>query len=424
MTTELECITGNPGTGKTYLVKQRTNALLTATTGVAALNLGDHVRTIHSTLGFYDLESLYKAIEKKDVQKRLLLISTLYNEIVVDEISMFSGTMIDILVQEIAKHNKSILENAKLRKKHKFLKLTIVGDAAQLPPPNKENNPFFKANSIKFFKSTHLTEIKRQTDLEFISILNKLRYGKAKEVIDWFDAKVGFHKELDKDFQGATFFPTNNESYEYNLEKLAKLKTPEVTYESEVTGYSDREWKNKIPESVTVKEGMTVMILANDFSQMIANGDLGTLIDCFPKGVLVKLHRDDREVLVEYKTLFNTKITQKKDGTFYERKIGSIQYLPIKQGDSSSYNKGQGLTLPKLQLSFKPTISRRGYPYYFLGSKLSGGLYTGITRVTDYTGLRLVGSKDDFIKSCFIYPMYLEYLLKLDSLSQPQLMAA
>lgn len=337
---------------------------------------------------------------------------------------MFSGTMVDILVQEIATHNKTITENSKLKKKHKFLKLTIVGDAAQLPPPNEENNPFFKANSIKFFKSTHLTEIKRQTDLDFINILNKLRYGKAKEVVDWFDNKVGFHKELDRDFQGATFFPTNNESYEYNLDKLTKLKTPEKIYENEVTGYPDKEWKNKIPDTVTVKEGMTVMILANDFNQGVANGDLGTLIDCFPKGVLVKLYRGGKEVLVEYKTLFNTKISQKKDGTFYEKKIGSIHYLPIKQGDSSSYNKGQGLTLPKLQLSFKPTINRRGYPYYFLGNKLSGGLYTGITRVTDYTGLRLVGTKDDFIKSCYINPIYLSYLLKLDSQFNSNLMAA
>jgi hypothetical protein len=77
----------------------------------------------------------------------------------------------------------------------------------------------------------------------------------------------------------------------------------------------------------------------------------------------------------------------------------------------------QGLTLDKVQLSVTGDGGR------FL-SNLSGGLYTGITRVTDYKGLRIVGTKDDFIKACYINPLYLNYLIKLDSLSQPQLMAA
>ena len=194
---------------------------------------------------------------------------------------------------------------------------------------------------------------------------------------------------------------------------MVKLKTSEYRYYSEVSGIPSRDWNN-IPEELVVKPGMKVMILANNFDEKYANGDLGIIVDCFPKGVLVELNRDGRQVLVQYKILENTVISTTKAGEPYQKRIGSINYLPIRQGFSSTLHKLQGLTLEELQLD----VTHRFF------SKLSGGLYTGITRVTDYKGLRIVGTKDDFIRACYINPIYLDYLLKLDSQFNPQLMAA
>lgn len=411
--TYLHAILGPAGSGKTSLIKEKEGLLLTASTGIAALNLGGNCRTINSVLGFYDTADLQLQIDKGNVLKNLFKVSSMYKGIALDEISMNCGKQIDKLNYSVLTHNKLVEESKKLKKKHNLLDFYKLGDIAQLGPPKEEHDPFHKAASWKYENVTYLSEIKRQNDPDFINAVNQLRFGRVRNVIDWFTSNVEFTKYLDMDFKGSTCFPTNKQVDEYNEFQMAKLKTPEHPYYSEITGIPSRDWKN-IPDELIVKPGMKVMILANNFEERYANGDLGIIVDCFPRGVLVELDRDGRQVLVQYRELENTIISTKKTGEPYQRRIGSIQYLPIRQGYSSTVHKLQGLTLEKLQLD----VTHRFF------SKLSGGLYTGITRVTHYSGLKIVGSKDDFIRACYINPMYLDYLLKLDSLSQPQLMAA
>lgn len=410
---QLEALIGPAGVGKSYLIKQRPNVLLTASTGIAALNLGGNARTINSVLGYYDTADLQLKLDKGDILRNLFKVSSMYSEVAIDEVSMTSGKQIDKLVFAFLTHNKTLVESRKLKHKHSELKLTFLGDIGQLGPPAEEHDPFFKAASWKYVNVNYLTEIKRQTDKEFITIISQLREGKIRNVVDWFESKIGFQKKLDKNFIGSTCFPTNKQVDDFNAYKLAQLKTPEKTYYSETSGAVSRDWKN-IPESITVKVGMKVMLLANNFDEMYANGDLGIVKECFPAGVLVELIRDKRLVLVNYKKIDNTIISTKKDGEPFQKRIGSINYLPIRQGDSSTVFKLQGLTLSELQLD----VTHRFF------SRLSGGLYTGVTRVTDYKGLKIVGTKDDFIRACYINPIYLDYLLKLDSQFNPQLMAA
>ena len=414
----VECLKarlGAAGTGKTHKTKQDIGVLLTASTGIAALNLGDNARTINSVLNYFDTDDLQLQIDNGTVQNNLLKISSKYTGIAIDEASMTPGKQVDKLVWSILNHNKVVAASPKYSKKHNILNFTLIGDIAQLGPVKEEHDPFFKAASWKYFDVEYLSEIKRQSDPEFIDKLNYIRYAKPKEVVDWFAANVGFEKEVDRDFKGPTVFPTNKEVDNYNFHKLSQIKAKSKTYYSEPNGITDRDWAKSIPESITVKPGMRVMILANNFDDGYANGDLGLLVDCFPAGVMVKLDRDGRKVLVNYKTLLNSVISQnKRTGEYVNKKIGSINYLPIRQGDSSSFHKNQGLTFDAMQLVIENNFLAR----------LSGALYNGLTRVTSYQGLKIVGTKDQFIRACYLNPMYLDYLLKLDSQSTNELMAA
>ena len=411
--TNLYAVLGPAGSGKSTFIKEKKDILLTASTGIAALNLGSSCRTINSVLGYYDTADLQLQIDKGNILKNLFKVSSMYKGIALDEIGMNPGKQIDKLNYSILLHNKTIEESRKLKKKHNLLDFYMLGDLAQLGPPKEENDPFHKAASWKYVDVTYLSEIKRQNNPEFINAVSQLRFGKVKDVVDWFASKVEFSKSLDMDFKGSTCFPTNKQVDDYNIFQMTKLKTLEHKYYSEVTGVPSRDWKN-IPDELTVKCGMKVMILSNNFEEMYANGDLGVIVDCFPKGVLVELNRDGRKVLVQYRSLDNTVISIKKDGGAYQKRIGNIQYLPIRQGYSSTVHKLQGLTLLDLQLD----VTHRFF------SKLSGGLYTGVTRVTDHKGLRIVGTKDDFIRACYINPICLDYLLKLDSQFNTELMAA
>ena len=409
----LHAVLGPAGSGKSTLIKEKEGILLTASTGIAALNLGGNCRTINSVLGYYDTADLQLQIDKGNILKNLFKVSSMYKGIALDEVGMNPGKQVDKLNYCVLLHNKTVEESKKLKKKHNLLDFFMLGDLAQLGHPKEENDPFHKATSWRYVDVTYLSEIKRQNNPEFINVVSHLRFGRVRNVIDWFTSKVEFTKYLDMDFKGSTCFPTNKQVNEYNEFQMVKLKTSEYRYYSEVSGIPSRDWNN-IPEELVVKPGMKVMILANNFDEKYANGDLGIIVDCFPKGVLVELNRDGRQVLVQYKILENTVISTTKAGEPYQKRIGSINYLPIRQGFSSTLHKLQGLTLEELQLD----VTHRFF------SKLSGGLYTGITRVTDYKGLRIVGTKDDFIRACYINPIYLDYLLKLDSQFNPQLMAA
>ena len=354
MTTKLELITGKPGCGKSFMLKQKPKTLLTSTTGITALNLSNSSRTINSTLGYFNRQDLIKNIQQGNILQKLLKISSVYETIGLDEASMTIGEVIDLIVPEVAKHNKLIEESRKLKKKHNFLGFCVAGDVGQLPfvedKQDKEKNltssPFFMAKSMKFFNKINLTEIKRQNDREFVEVLNYVRFGKVKDVIDWFVDNVEFSDTIEDNWEGSTFFALNKEVNQYNHKILEKLNTPEKFYHAEFSGIPNPDWITRgrkagaIPEYVIVKPGMKVMILANNFEEMYANGDLGIVVDCFPNGVLVELFRNKRQVLVNYRTVYNTTIaTNKKTGEPYEKRIGSCNYLPVRQGDSSSYHK-------------------------------------------------------------------------------------
>jgi len=72
MTSPFIFVTGPAGSGKTFLVREAINlsskwGVLSATTGVAALVLGTDViggdvKTVHSTVGFFDADSLKNAV--------------------------------------------------------------------------------------------------------------------------------------------------------------------------------------------------------------------------------------------------------------------------------------------------------------------------------------------------------------------------
>ena len=154
--TNLHAVLGSAGTGKTTLIKEKEGLLLTASTGIAALNLGGSCRTINSVLGYYDTADLQLQIDKGNVLKNLFKVSSMFKGIAIDEISMNCGKQVDKISYCVLTHNKVLEESKKLKKKHNLLDLYYLGDLAQLGPPKEENDPFHKAASWKYVNVTYL----------------------------------------------------------------------------------------------------------------------------------------------------------------------------------------------------------------------------------------------------------------------------
>ena len=179
-------ITGKAGTGKSYLLRffrkhTKKKTLYTAPTGIAALNIEGV--TLHSVFGFDNLiegKPLKLGANQSELFKKL-------DTLIIDEISM---VRVDVL-ERIDKILKIVNENTM---PFGGKQVILFGDLFQLPPvANREETQCLtsKYGNIFFFNSyafrngqfifKELNEIHRQTDKQFIKILNNIREGNVSE---------------------------------------------------------------------------------------------------------------------------------------------------------------------------------------------------------------------------------------------------
>ncbi len=298
-------LTGEAGTGKTYLVRQHIQrdprfGCLAATTGVAAVNLGPGVPTIHSLLGFGNTQGAEDAYNSGNMLRKIKMVADQgFRWIIIDEASMLHYKVLDYIMLALDDYNGSFPSQ------DYPLGLMLTGDLMQLAPvPDKliapggkyitsksgkevnEPTPWlFKAECWeRFAKNTiKLTEIRRQSDATFISALNAARRGDGKQCVEQLKlAGAKFRHLLDGKFDGTTIMATNEEVDRFNQSSLLKVDGEAFEVRSSrwcAKQYPPGEWKN-IPDKAKFKVGALVMILQNDPTRdkQYVNGDLGHVV--------------------------------------------------------------------------------------------------------------------------------------------------
>ena len=278
-------ITGPAGSGKTFLVREALNlnpkwGVLTATTGVAARVLGTNVvngdvKTVHSTLGFFDVESIRNSRDKGTLRKNLKRLRKKFKRIVIDESSMLHSEIFEILVNECDAVGMGIV---------------LTGDFLQLPaiqpdPKAKDYKQWlFEMPAWKKFEGNviRLDTQYRHKDEDFLKALNLLRAGKGEEAIPHLKAAgVKFVQNddshpLDLTYKGTTIVGTNKLCDRINHNCYVAIQSDEHTYTTTRKGFWDKkEWelwpKDDYPDSVSLKFGTRVMILRNLYGYMIAD---------------------------------------------------------------------------------------------------------------------------------------------------------
>lgn len=112
----LNAILGPGGTGKSWrintLIKEDPKfAIRTATTGIAAVNMGtiqgaQDPTTINCALQYFNSENLLRKFHQGRTLFPLKMIGNKYKNIIIDEISMMDGGTLDVIVMAIAKYNE------------------------------------------------------------------------------------------------------------------------------------------------------------------------------------------------------------------------------------------------------------------------------------------------------------------------------
>ena len=179
------CIIGKGGTGKSEICKYIKNidnkTLFLGPTGMAALNIGENARTIHSTL-MLGAKSLYAwswAKISDDIEKNRFVLKEFfdkYERIVIDEFTMIISGLFDSyirLFQVVYETSSDILFNNK--------QIILLGDPLQLPPIKNTSEPYLDMNIRK--PSSKLGKI----DIILYNPYFKTLFSKDKNNIIHFD---------------------------------------------------------------------------------------------------------------------------------------------------------------------------------------------------------------------------------------------
>ena len=283
------CVLHGPGgTGKTFRIRQyqeqheEQTILMTATTGVAAINIGPGCVTVNSAFKYFNEESLTDQIKYRSeiIAKEIRT----YDMVVIDEMSMLSHTALDLLY--------GFIESLNRQQKSK-IKLVLSGDFCQLPPmaPKEEGK---RNAAIPFaFRSplwppvfepaiTKLTQnFRQQGDEHFMRALHHARTGNAAACVAML--QCDYSSTVDMDFKGLTLYSTNKDVDEHNQRKLKAINSPLITDQAHTWGEPSRDWKD-LAAPFSVKLGAQVRITANDTpSFAYVNGDIGTLRGVQPR---------------------------------------------------------------------------------------------------------------------------------------------
>jgi PIF1-like helicase/Helix-turn-helix domain/Helicase len=397
-------LTGKAGTGKTTLLREivsttHKNCVVVAPTGIAAINAGGV--TIHSMFqlpfnpfiptDYFDYSQLHfdtiRTINrhfKVRADKRNLVNNI--ELLIVDEVSMLRPDILDAMNQflQYVRFN---------RKPFGGVQVLFIGDLQQLPPiiKNDEWDLLSQFYNGKFFFHAHvlrdeqplyieLSKIFRQSDQEFIDILNRLRHNQVDEDII---SKLSDYVEYDFDIKynpGYIVLTTHNQMADtMNADALKVIRNNEVVFTASIV---DDFPANLYPieKDLKLKEGAQVMFIKNDtsFEKRYYNGKIGVIESLEEDEIVVRFLDDNREIKVDKHEWENKKFKLNVlTNEIEEELLGTFSQYPLKLAWAITIHKSQGLTFEKAAIDIANIFA-------------PGQAYVALSRLTSLKGLKLL----------------------------------
>lgn len=399
-------ITGSAGVGKSYLLKtiveefrntlQPEEIWVTALTGIAATNI-DGI-TLHSYTGFgHDLSRTPNMDVVLRWKKTKILI--------IDEVSMLTKEFLKKIYEYVVRFG---------------IQLVCFGDFFQLPPV--DGKPCFISTfwkKLKLDKNTvELKTVVRQTDQEFINVLNEVRIGELSPEsikylykLDISNKFVDNHKSRmkscdimrakisgdivnshlkpfliyeDDDKNLTKLYSLNRDVNAENKQKLDKLPDEvvvntgrdELTVNKRVSNIGNakpfliEKLNKESPKYIELKIGAKVMLTRNRADKILVNGSMGVIKRFEPYGAftvpVIKFESFPEDI-----TIFPIEHEVK----YKNYKLTRLQ-LPLKLAWSLTVHRSQGLTLDNVLATLYGTFA-------------TGQVYTVLSRVKGPGGLTI-----------------------------------
>ena len=371
-------VTGGAGRGKSWIINQIKDdfTVLVAPTGIAALNIGG--ATAHSCFGLpfgMPLEEDIHNVPSK--MYKLFGVSSPIKRIIIDEVGMMRPDYLDLIDLRL----KKIRMNDD---PFGGIQVVCFGDLYQLEPiVSAAEKPFFDQcyqTSFCFsadcweFPSIELTKSYRQKDTRQAAILDSIRRKDKhhklalKRIND--EAKKYIRTE-----DSLHLTTTKESAHRLNSHWYSQVDSPEVIKTAEYSG-TIKQWEKEAPVDISLKLkiGDKVLICANGAGYV--NGSRGVITSFEEDDICVKLSTG---VVVKVSTHTWEKVSYMPLGGVLNKNVDSyFTQFPIRLGWAITVHKSQGMTLQNVTLD----LGRGCFSH--------GQLYTGLSRITDLTNLKLV----------------------------------
>ena len=385
-------ITGKAGTGKTTFVKRiqqeiKKNFLVLAPTGIAALKVEG--QTIHSVFRF-PFEVITPETKLWEDQKsnpgryqRTKMLLAKIDTIIVDEGSMVRCDIVDAM-DRVLRHVMST--NQPFGGKQ----VIFVGDLCQLPPVVKAEDsrtlvkyyggvsPFFyKAHVIKRMNlpKIEFRKVYRQTDGEFINLLNKMRSGEVTcRDLELINKNIAAPKDSDDYF--VTLATRNNVASDINYGKLAELEGEEYCYEGVMAG-NFKQNDCPVPMTLKLKVGAQVIVCRNNCVNGCVNGTIAKVTELGDDYIRISLQDGREEYVAPAKWSNYEKVVNEETDEIENREVGCFVQFPIKLAWAITIHKSQGMTFDRMHFDLSG------------GVFASGQTYVAISRMRTLDGLTL-----------------------------------
>jgi len=349
-------LTGGAGVGKTTITKEVIHAFENdakkvaklASTGMAATLIGG--QTLHSFLDLGIAANKDELVHngKYEIKKKIKKLIFSMDLIVVDEISMVSDTIFEMILLR--------LQQAAF--KGSFL---VVGDFLQLPPVvrgSAEVKFAFESQAWSHFgfQKIELTHIYRTDDVKFIELLHHIRFGFVNEKVHNYLNE--FIKPLPHELNKFTFlFGKNISAHKHNQTQLeqidGELFIKEVQIVKHLKSIKENEIDRfmndaRIEKQLALKIGVPVLFTRNSWNYF--NGEKGTVINVDESYIYVQ--KNDKKIVkiesvAQSKTLWKEKnINGKKE--LLQENIFTVYQFPIKLAFAITIHKSQGMSIEDL----------------------------------------------------------------------------
>lgn len=388
-------ITGKAGTGKSTFIryftqKTKKQVLLTAFTGIAAINVAGV--TIHSLFNFpfralLPEDEEIKIFNENDPRRKIIHET---NTIVIDEVSMLRADLLQAIDYSLRNNggNKDKLFGGK--------QILFVGDVFQLPPVSNESDDVDRYlfnelyNSAYFFDCDAYRDLnpqffeftkshRQKDDLEFVELLDRVRTCVVdRQTLLTLNERVDPAYTPNPEDFAITLTTNNYIARQVNDEKLKTLSVTKYVFEADVKGdFDGRKYPNDL--KLELKKNAQVVFVKNDLSgqRRWVNGTIGKIefiatdvIDVkLPDGTVHALSRETWEHRGYRYDRSKGKIISEAKGTF-------TQY-PIKLAWAITIHKSQGLTFDNVIIDLGS------------GAFVNGQVYTALSRCRRLSGITL-----------------------------------